>query len=538
MPFSYRVFVYGLICSSFITLALGLYSLRYRDKPVALIFTGLSLVMSLYSFSSVMSAYSPDFQLADLWLNKIRYIAIVLVPVFFLCFVLAYESRFQYLTFGRIIPLLAFPVYDLYMIFSPQYHQLFIKSATFSRVDGLVMRVNWVPGPWFWVHTSYCYLLLAGALGILLWSAWKHSAPYRQQVLLLLLGALLPLLANVVVTWRFTQYKVLDLTSFGFSYTGLVFAFALFRFRLLDLVPIARDRVLECINDAVLVLDLKGRIVDVNPAGEVLIGLGKKEAVGKMVEECLRVPYNFFELLRDEDNCQVEIERPLPENPEAIFELQVSRLRLRGGDWVGILVVGRDVSERVAMVDDRETIIRELEAVQAELTRQVKYDFLTRVYSRQYFIGIAAQEQNRALRYQRPLSLIMIDIDNFKRVNDTFGHEVGDRVLVDVARTIKAELRVVDILARFGGEEFVVLLPETGLLQARQVADKIRMKVAAMMVSGNDEGGREIQVTVSLGLTSLNGRVKGLDDLLRLADQAMYAAKADGRNCLREKVPA
>jgi len=182
-------------------------------------------------------------------------------------------------------------------------------------------------------------------------------------------------------------------------------------------------------------------------------------------------------------------------------------------------------------------MIRELEAVQAELTRQVKYDFLTRVYSRQYFIGVAAQEQSRALRYQRPLSLIMIDIDNFKQVNDTFGHEAGDRVLVDVARTIKEELRVVDILARFGGEEFVVMLPETGLLQARQVAEKIRAKVAAMAISGEKDG-KDIRITVSLGLTSLSGRVKGLDDLLRLADQAMYAAKADGRNCLREKVPA
>ncbi len=537
MPFPYHIFIYGLICSALITLVLGVYSLRYRSKPVALAFAGLCLVMTLYSFSSIMSAFSADFQMAEFWINRIRYIAIDLVPVFFLCFVLAYESQFQYLTFGRIIPLLVFPVYDLYMIFSPTYHDVFIKSTSFARVGGLIMRTDWEPGPWFWVHTSYCYLLLAIALGILVRSAWKHSAPYRQQVLLLLLGALPPLVANIVVTGRFFSWRGCDLTTFGFSYTGLVFAFALFRYRLLDLVPVARDQILECINDAVLVLDLQGRIVDINPAGEEMVCLGEKEAVGKPAEELLQVPYRFSELLQDEDSCQVEIEKPLPGKPEAIFELRISRLRLSGGNWVGILIVGRDVSERVAMVDDRENIIRELEAVQAELTRKVKYDFLTRVYSRQYFIGVAAQEQNRALRYQRPLSLIMIDIDNFKRVNDSFGHEVGDRVLVDVARTIKAELRVVDILARFGGEEFVVLLPETGLLQARQVAEKIRMKVAAMKVAG-DDGDRGIQITVSLGLTSLNRRVKGLDDLLRLADQAMYTAKADGRNCLREKVPA
>ncbi len=537
MPFSYRTFIYGVQLSSLITMALCIYSLRYRDKRVAQYFAGLTLAMTFYSLASVISAYSPNFEVADLWMNRLRYIGVDLVPIFFLLFVLAYESRFNFLRLSWLIPLLAFPVYDIYMIISPRYHHFFINHATFAWVEGLIMRTGWEPGVWYWVHTFYCYSLLSVALGVLVWSAFKSSAPYRQQAVLLLIGSLLPLAGNFVVTGRLMHHQAVDLTSFGFSYTGLIFAFALFRFRLLDLVPVARDRVLECIDDAVLVLDLRCRVVDINPAGEAMIGRGKQEVVGMAAEECLQVPYSFFELLRDQDNCQVEIERSLPDNPDAIFELRVSRLRLRGGEWVGILIVGRDVSERVAMVDDRESMIRELEAVQAELTRQVKYDFLTRVYSRQYFIGVAAQEQSRALRYQRPLSLIMIDIDNFKQVNDTFGHEAGDRVLVDVARTIKEELRVVDILARFGGEEFVVMLPETGLLQARQVAEKIRAKVAAMAISGEKDG-KDIRITVSLGLTSLSGRVKGLDDLLRLADQAMYAAKADGRNCLREKVPA
>jgi diguanylate cyclase (GGDEF)-like protein len=117
----------------------------------------------------------------------------------------------------------------------------------------------------------------------------------------------------------------------------------------------------------------------------------------------------------------------------------------------------------------------------------------------------------------------MVDIDHFKRVNDTHGHACGDRILVEVAREIKQELRTVDILARFGGEEFVILLPETDLWQARQVAEKIRAKIAGMRFMAPDNE-TEISVTISLGLTALDGKVAGLDDLIRLADQAMYAA--------------
>jgi two-component system cell cycle response regulator len=125
------------------------------------------------------------------------------------------------------------------------------------------------------------------------------------------------------------------------------------------------------------------------------------------------------------------------------------------------------------------------------------------------------------------MSAIMIDIDHFKNLNDTYGHAVGDLALREVARRIKNCVRTVDLVARYGGEEFVILMPETGLQAAGIVAERIRRSVADDPVVNH---GMEVYTTLSLGVAELEPDCKNLDELLKCADQALYAAKAAGRN--------
>ena len=297
-----------------------------------------------------------------------------------------------------------------------------------------------------------------------------------------------------------------------------------------DTLTFARDKVVECIDDAVIVLDRQLRIVDVNPAARDLLS-PDKSMVGLLVHKFLPVSYDFGQLLVEAENRQVEMDLTLAGGREAIFDLRISRLCKPNREWVGILIVARDVSERVDMVDDRERMILDLEVAKTELTRQANFDFLTEIYSRRYFIDVAEKELVRSLRYRRPLSLIMIDIDHFKVVNDSFGHEVGDRVLFEVARAIKTDLRQIDILARFGGEEFIVLLPESNREQARLTAEKIRSAIAELKIEELNPGFR---LTISLGVAGKSADdVSSLSDLLRQADVALYAAKKAGRNCVQ-----
>jgi diguanylate cyclase (GGDEF)-like protein len=172
--------------------------------------------------------------------------------------------------------------------------------------------------------------------------------------------------------------------------------------------------------------------------------------------------------------------------------------------------------------------IEERKKVQAELERIATLDPLTGLFNRRHFFELTQQELERSRRYNRPISIIMLDIDHFKQVNDRFGHLVGDRVIVEVARRIQKALRRIDLACRYGGEEFAILLPETNLRQAEMVATRLWQLVTKQpTVSGE----LKLKITVSVGVATyqLEGMIT-VDTLLDQADQAMYQAKEAGRN--------
>ncbi|OGW63581.1 MAG: hypothetical protein A2V83_09470 [Nitrospirae bacterium RBG_16_64_22] len=171
-------------------------------------------------------------------------------------------------------------------------------------------------------------------------------------------------------------------------------------------------------------------------------------------------------------------------------------------------------------------VYRTLERKTHTLERLAITDGLTGVYNHRYLYTRLDEEFARAARYQSPLALIMVDLDDFKRVNDTFGHRRGDEVLKDVAATIRRAVRRSDIVTRYGGEEFVILLPQTPLSGAFQEAERIREAVARRRFRGLGH-----PITISLGLAAYpENQPRRGDDLLKLADQAMYQAKAKGKN--------
>ena len=158
-------------------------------------------------------------------------------------------------------------------------------------------------------------------------------------------------------------------------------------------------------------------------------------------------------------------------------------------------------------------------------------DGLTGLYNRKYFFDLASAEFERTRRYEHPLSLIILDIDYFKDINDTYGHSFGDEVLKVVAHRCKTIVRNVDIIARFGGDEFIILLPETGLDDARLAAEKIRKTIGSQPVIIDNK--TEVYLTISLGISSAGERIENIDGLFKKADQALYLAKEEGRNNVR-----
>lgn len=188
-------------------------------------------------------------------------------------------------------------------------------------------------------------------------------------------------------------------------------------------------------------------------------------------------------------------------------------------------------------ISERKRAQSEVKAQRDELERLATTDDLTGVWNRRRFMDLAAQEIKRAQRYGSPLAIVMIDIDHFKRINDTYGHIMGDLALIKTVDCIQHELRSSDVLGRIGGEEFVMLLPETGPLHAAQVAERLRQAISHLQIAastsvedGNSSESKPIELTISVGVTQLLAQDCSIDQALSRADQALYRAKRSGRN--------
>jgi diguanylate cyclase (GGDEF)-like protein len=168
----------------------------------------------------------------------------------------------------------------------------------------------------------------------------------------------------------------------------------------------------------------------------------------------------------------------------------------------------------------------------AEVDRRARTDQLTGLYNRMHFGEQLQRTLAEADRFNQPLSLVVADVDHFKKVNDTWGHEAGDAVLKAVARIVQEGVRSVDVCVRYGGEEIAMLLAQTDSARAVEVAERLRIRIASAVVR---HGGSEIAVTASFGVATYPETVKVRDQLFPSADKALYIAKHEGRNCVRAK---
>jgi diguanylate cyclase (GGDEF)-like protein len=219
------------------------------------------------------------------------------------------------------------------------------------------------------------------------------------------------------------------------------------------------------------------------------------------------------------DGAQYWVQDLNSTNGTFVNDEAVKEQRLRDGDQVR---VGRSILKFMTG-ENIEVHYHE------EIYRLMTVDGLTQVYNRRYFNEALEREFNRSKRYDRALSLILLDIDHFKHVNDTHGHLAGDHLLRQLAAAVRPRLRRQDIFARTGGEEFGVLLPEIGIEGARVTADKVRHIVQATPLVFDR---KTIPCTVSLGVALLLASDDAPEELYKRADERLYEAKHGGRNCV------
>ncbi|MGC9365749.1 MAG: sensor domain-containing diguanylate cyclase [bacterium] len=187
-----------------------------------------------------------------------------------------------------------------------------------------------------------------------------------------------------------------------------------------------------------------------------------------------------------------------------------------------------DDLDLLKQITDQSSLSIENARLFGQVQQMAITDYLTGLYNRRLFFTLAEQEFFKSKRFQEPLSLLIMDIDHFKQVNDNYGHDCGDQVLQVVSRLMKKLIRRSDVLARYGGEEFIILMPKTELSGAYKLAERIRVQIENYEMKDKSKG--SFNITVSLGVACADGHVESLPYLVTNADQALYRAKKKGRN--------
>lgn len=799
MSWQNLLYISPLVIAAVVSAALSLFAWRRRPAPGAIPFAMIMLAVSEWSLGYALELGNPGLQGKIFWAG-IQYIGIVIIPVAWLIFALQYTGRDRWLTPRNQALLAIAPLLTLLMVITNDAHRLIWYRIELDTSIGISI-LDYTYGAGFWINAAYTYVLLLLGTVMLIQAFIRSPNYYRGQVVVLLMGVLAPWLGNAVYLTGLNPLPHLDLTPFGFTLTGVILYWGLFRFRLLDIVPVARDALIESMDDSVIVLDNLNRVVDLNLSAKRIINRTGDEIIGQSAEQVFAAWSGMVEHFRGETqaNTVIVLEKG---DAQYYYDLRISLLYDRRGGSAGRLVVLRDITEQVqadkavhesedryrnlvelspetiavhcegkivyanaaglklfgassldevmnkpildfvhpdyrelamerarksyeeklpaGLLEEKmirrdgqvidvevvsapityhgkpatQVVIRDItgrKSVEEKLRRQleeltvlhavavagaettsedalieqatlivgtalypnnfgvllldeandvlnehVSYrrarmegqlitvplgqgiagtvaatgepmriadvraepayldlypnilselcvplkvdqrvigvinaestrldaftedderllmtmasqlataiekvrlfeevqqlaitDPLTGLYNRRHFFELAEREFDRARRYNHPLSVIMMDLDYFKQVNDTYGHLVGDQVLQTVAQRLQQELREVDLLGRYGGEEFTVFLPETDLVGVRQVAERLCQRVAQSPV---DTERAPVSITISLGVVGLDESCTSLDVLIDRADQALYTAKQGGGN--------
>ncbi len=338
-----QLYILALLSSAMVAGLAAVYAWRRRSVRGAWPLSGLMLAVVVWCLAYALELSSQALDMQVFW-AKTQYFGIVCVALLFLIMIIQYTGRESWLTRPRVAALLAVPLMSLGLVWTNEWHGLIWRQV--GQVRGLAVPVLELQhGPFFWILIAYSYLLLLFACMLLGRMFLRSSFLYRAQLRLLMVGAAAPWLGNAIYVLDLSPFPYLDLTPFMFAFAGGAAFWGLFRHQFLDVVPVARDMIIDGIEDGVLVLDEYGRIIDLNPAARQFIGRWNQQLVGQSIEQLGAEWAALHPVLQGGRKAALELKLGSDEH-ERFYDISVSPLRSRQGHLHGFTLIIYDITSR------------------------------------------------------------------------------------------------------------------------------------------------------------------------------------------------
>lgn len=659
-----NIYIFLLILTIVISAGNSTVAFMRRGTPGAKTLILLNAAAAVYAFGYIFEITVKSLDVKLIWYG-IEYFGIAALPFLWLFFALQYSDNDRLIINKRIFYLAVIPVITLIMVWTNKYHGLMIKNMAIS--PGIVHEISKTAGIWYWVNIIYSYgLTIAGSI-ILINTVTKLPTAYIRQGTALTIGALIPIVGSLLYITNSLPIGELDLTPFSCAISGILFLWSLSMQKTLQIVPIARDKVFDSIEDAVIVVNTNGTVIDFNRKTREIFGISENELIGqnleiflmtknirfnlkdtglktetpeicnngvksyyaitslpvekkhgkltgylvvfnnitqaklaektlseskKKIEGLNRVAYELSMINVDEEVCRKSsisakeimgfsyfslflkkdglLTSSYNSSPELrallsdkdfyndcllkIFNTKKTEIRsvndfpesLRTS-LKGVLQIHAALCIPVSdigvalLFGDREEVfsnenIRLAELLvghsseslkriwlQKSLREQAELDSLTGVHNRRYFSSLIEKEIERSKRYNYPVTLAMIDIDRFKEINDRYGHQVGDEVLKGIAEVISSQIRKVDTLIRYGGDEFLLVLPEAKGKGIEAFISRLR---EAVSLWSRESRLVDFEIEISIGISCYDPELsEPVDKIIHYADVDMYSNK-------------
>ena len=336
----YSIYAIILLISSVITLYLTYYSWNKRSNPDALYFTFLMLAVSIWSLTGAIEMTSASLSTKVFW-SQISYLGIVFVGPLWILFTLSYTDYGKWLKRPFIGLLMIVPIIILILVLTNEWHGLIWSTITPSFGPGSIIIYG--HGLGFYVNVAYSYILMSLGLILLIKCLIQSPKLYQKQVFLILIAALIPYATNIIYISQLSPVEGLDLTPFAFTLTGILVALSIFRFKMLDIIPVAYNNLFNKMSSGAIVIDSLKRIVEINQSAETLLNIDKN-VIGTNFEENLQQLNQIFPIIKKDSTTKTEIKI---NNPHVQWlDLQITPLHKQNYQMLGWLITFSDINPR------------------------------------------------------------------------------------------------------------------------------------------------------------------------------------------------